>query len=90
MAVSSAFSVAISSSLGLLFAAGLVSPFSAASASAGVPIAVDPSGLVNGREQPERPLEGGEILAHLLLHRLEGGGAEGVGESAADIAPAGG
>src|SRR5581483_7773096 len=36
-----------------------------------------------GREQAERLLEGGEVLAHLLLHRLEGGGAEGVRESPA-------
>src|SRR5581483_9389464 len=39
--------------------------------------------LGKGREQAERLLEGGEVLAHLLLHRLEGGGAEGVRESPA-------
>src|SRR5689334_15080258 len=34
-----------------------------------------------GSEQAERLFERREILAHLLLHRLEGGGAEGMGET---------
>src|SRR5512146_2271960 len=34
-------------------------------------------------EQAERALEGCKVLAHLLLHRLEGRRAEGMGESPA-------
>ena len=83
MAVSSAFSVAISSSFGLLFAAGLPSAALFGLCFRGRADCRRTVSLGERREQAERPLERGEILAYLLLHRLECGSAEGVGESAA-------
>ena len=79
MTVSSALSVAISSSLGLLF--GLLVSSRSDVAAAGVLRAVAGVCRRERAEQAERALERGEVLAHLLLHRLERRGAEGVGES---------